>query len=211
MTQKQNTCNFNWIDPKDIKFISLFQNSINYIESRKYIKHTFFNSISKQPSNKDSIKEFAQYYTPADVALYAAYQLLRNFDSSKHVVFDPCVGKGSLLIATGAVLAIKYNLRNEALLSLLHGTEICDDTYQETIDNIITGLSQWTTDLSNKNAKEILVNNIEHNDFFKADIPNNCFLIANPPYKEVKGFGNLWLNFAKKIVEDNIGTVKPTV
>lgn len=193
---------FNWIDKKDREFTRLFQDSIDYVESKQHIKHSFFNSISKQPSSKDSIEEFAQYYTPADVALYTAYQLLKDFDIKNQVVFDPCAGKGSLLIAIGAVLAIKYNLRNEDLLYKLYGTEICHETYIETIDNIVDGLSSWIGEVSLEEAKKILLKNIKHNDFLNEKIPDNCFLIVNPPYKEVKGVGNLWLNFGKKITED---------
>lgn len=197
LTIKSN--GFDWINKKDAEFEILFLDAVNYVESKKEIHHNIFNSISKQPTSKESIKEFAQYYTPADVALYTAYQLLNSFNIKTEVVFDPCAGKGSLLIAIGAVLALKYGLRDKDLLKKIYGTEICHETYIETIDNIINGLSLWINNIPRNEAKKILFKNIEHNDFLDAKIPKNSLLIANPPYKEVKGVGNLWLNFAEKI------------
>ena len=193
-----------WIKKTDKVFKKLFIESVEYVESKKIIQHNLFNAMSKQPENKEKIKEYAQFYTPADVALYTAYQLLKNFNlNSDDIVFDPCSGKGSLLISAGAVLAIKYNLRGENLLSKLYGTEICHDTYLETIDNIISGLSSWIEDISYEKAKEILLNNIINKDFLNTDIPKNSYIIVNPPYKEIKGYGNMWLGFGEKITNDN--------
>ena len=190
--------NFKWIDNSDFEFMELFEKSVNYIESKKIIKHDLFNSMSKQPENKEKIKEYAQFYTPADVALYSAYNLLKNF--TEHcIIFDPCAGKGSLLIASGAILAIKFNLRDEDLLSKLYGSEICSETYNETIDNIIIGLKQWIPTVDYLKAKNILSKNIKNKDFHDILLPKNSLVIVNPPYKEVKGKGNAWLSFAKKI------------
>jgi len=192
---------FRWIDNSDFEFIKLFKKSVSYVESKKQIKNDLFNSMSKQPENKEKIKEYAQFYTPADVALYSAYQLLKNF-TENCIVFDPCAGKGSLLIASGVVLAIKFNLKNEDLLSKLHGSEICSETYNETVDNIIIGLSQWIPDVDYLKAKNILLSNIENKDFHDVSLPKNSFVIVNPPYKEVKGKGNAWLSFAEIIANN---------
>ena len=198
MPFKINTLNFGWIHPSDSEFIKLFKDSVCYVESKKQIVNNLFDAISKQPSNKEKIKEYAQFYTPVDVALYSAYQLLKTF-SGNGVVFDPCAGRGSLLIAAGVVLAIKFNMRDEKLLSMLHGSEICAETYDETIDNIIIGLSEWTHELNYTDARDILLQNIKNKDFYNVDIPKKSFVIVNPPYKEVDGKGNLWLSFIKDI------------
>lgn len=188
-----------WIDKEDVNFLSLFINSICYIEDKTKQTHTLFDSISNISTDKEKIKEFAQYYTPSDVALYTAYQLLKNFSVSEDKVFDPCVGKGSLLIASGAVLALRYGLRGRDLLHKIYGTEICSITYNETLDNIINGLSQWIDGVSKIEAKKILSKQIKNIDFFSIKIPSNSLMIVNPPYKEVSKKGNMWLGFAEEI------------
>lgn len=193
---------FKWIDKEDINFIELFEKSVSYVESKTKVKDNLFNAMSKQPENKEKIKEYAQFYTPPDVALYSAYQLLKKF-TMDDVIFDPCAGKGSLLIAAGTVLALKFNLRNEKLLLKLFGSEICPETYEKTIDNIIFGLSEWILELNEKEAKEILLRNITNKDFHKIEIPKNSLIIANPPYKEVKGKGNAWLSFSRNIINNS--------
>jgi hypothetical protein len=65
-------------------------------------------TINLTPTCKGTQREFAQFFTPADVALYAAFNLLENYQMDK--VFDPCVGHGSLLIGIAIVLATRYGL-----------------------------------------------------------------------------------------------------
>lgn len=191
--------NFKWIDSLDLEFIKIFKDSIEYIESKNKINHELFNSMSNQPANKEKIKEYSQFYTPSDVALYSAYQLLKNFDVHTDIIFDPCAGKGSLLIAIGVVLALKFNLRDEELLSKLYGSEICFETYNETIENIIYGLNRWISGINKSNAKNILLCNIVNKDFHNVHLPKNSLVIVNPPYKEIKGKGNAWLSFSNII------------
>lgn len=192
---------FRWINDSDSAFAELFKASVEYVESKKKIENNLFNSMSAQPDNKAQIKEFAQFYTPTDVALYSAYQLLKEYQTD-NVIFDPSVGKGSLLIAVGAVLAIKFHLRDKELLFKLHGSEICEDTYNETVDNILHGLKRWIGGIGQTEAKRILLKNIINKDFHKVSLPQNCLVIANPPYKEIKGKGNLWLRFSETIIGD---------
>lgn len=201
--ENHKTKEIKWINCEDNKFKKLFIDSVYYVDLKNRPTNNLFSAISNQPDNKKDIVEYAQFYTPCDVALYSAYQLLNNnFNIKKDIVFDPCVGKGGLLISAGAVLALRFNLRGKELLSKLYGSEICSNTYIETIDNILNGLSDWISEIDRDVAKSILQKNIKNEDFHDIDLPQNCFVIANPPYKEVKGVGNLWLSFSDKIIKD---------
>ena len=52
------------------------------------------------------------------------------------IIFDPCVGHGSLLIATALVLSEKEQLSSWDLVKKLHGSEIDRDTRMIAIKNI---------------------------------------------------------------------------
>ena len=54
------------------------------------------------------------------MALYAAFSLLDNYNME--IIFDPCVGHGSLLIATALVLSEKEQLSSWDLVKKLHGS-----------------------------------------------------------------------------------------
>lgn len=55
-----------------------------------------------------SPKDNGIYYTPEDLALFLAYQII---DSSQVEIFDPCFGKGSLLKVAIKVLKTKYKAK----------------------------------------------------------------------------------------------------
>ena len=134
----------------------------------------------------------AQHFTPPDVALWLADNLLLSPDS----VFDPSCGKGSLLIAAGLVMALKFGLRSDRLLSRIKGCEICPNTRNAAINNILTALAPWLNDSSN--PREMLSRNIILGDFLKTPLPSEPLLfISNPPYREFGG-GNIWLPFMEK-------------
>lgn len=192
-----------WIDDKDVSFSRLFTAAVDCLQKRTY-GNPIFASIMQQPGDESDVKQFAQYFTPADVALYSAYQLLKDFDYKNDVIFDPCAGKGGLLIAAGTVLAVKNGLRDETLLKLLRGVEISNSIYNETIENIIAGLSVFTTGVKKEKARSILTKNIVCADFLETHIPPGSYIIANPPYKEdkTKKIKNIWISFAEKISSD---------
>lgn len=190
-----------WINDKDTLFSRLFINAVDYLQKKRARGNYIFNAIMQEPASETDKKQFAQYFTPIDVALYTAYQLLKDFDYKKDIIFDPCAGKGSLLIAAGTVLSIKNGLKDGNLLELLHGAEISYNIYNETIENIINGLSGFIGGIKKEMAKSILMKNIVCADFLDINIPANSYVIANPPYKEdkTKNIKNIWIDFAEKI------------
>ena len=197
---------YRWIDEKDIDFHSIFSDSIQHVDfsSENKNKSLFENIMKKQTCIKEQNK-LAQFFTPADVSLFTAYNLLKDFDCIKNCIFDPCIGYGSLLISSGIVLATKYGLKNEELLNKLYGSEISESVYFNAINNIINGLSEWINGIDKELAIKILSDNIKNTDFLMTDIPKNSYIIANPPYKEDKQskYKNLWIPFMEKIVTSN--------
>ena len=115
---------FNWLNNKDKDFKKLFINAVRFQDGEPYDNslERLFESISMKPSN-DNIDELSQYFTPVDVAFYTAYNLLKDKNqlNKNEVVFDPSLGKGSLLISAGIVLAINYGYRDAELISKLYG------------------------------------------------------------------------------------------
>lgn len=177
----------------------------NFVENRSLQDEelsSFFNSIMCEPLEEHKEK-YAQFFTPVDVSLYTSLSLLDNFEINKHIVFDPCVGMGSLLLSCAYVLAKKHNLKDTSLLEKLHGSEISNETRLLCIDNIYNTLKPYLPNTSEKTAKNILAKNIISGDFLSVNIPENSFLIANPPYKEDKSakIKNIWIAFAQKITE----------
>lgn len=211
---------FSWLDNKDKDFKNIFINAVKFQDDELYDSslESIFDAISMKPSTQN-IDKLSQYFTPVDVALYTAYNLLKDKKQldANSVVFDPSLGKGSLLISIGIVLALKYGYRDKELLSKLHGCEICKDTLDDAIQNILIGLKDYTTNLTHNNAKSILSKNLINQDFlsfeFVKDI--NYLVITNPPYKENKqhNIKNIWIAFIEKILDSSnvkdIGAIVP--
>lgn len=195
------TKSFRWINTKSPDLIKMFVQAVEFVDQSKHQDNHLLARIAQQPVSKEKQVEHAQFFTPPDVALYTAIQLLNNYQKEKnYVVFDPSVGKGSLLIASAVVLALEFGLRDQKLLEALHGSEICTETYGHAIDNIFNALSPWIEGISEKQAHSILKKNIRNQDFFETSIPDQSLVIANPPYKETRGTGNIWIRFADKII-----------
>lgn len=157
-------------------------------------------AIQQQPTEGSQQKELAQFFTPADVALYSAWCLLQHF-ADTDVVFDPSVGKGSLLIAAGVVLATEYGYRDRQLLAHLTGSEIDPATRDEAVRNVVRGLAPWLQGCPEADAVEIVDHQLKASDFFDCLVPDHAFVIANPPYKEEAG-RNAWLPFAERLASE---------
>lgn len=193
---------FKWVNIKKPELIKLFIDSVDFVDKAEHQDNVILHGIAQQPIDKAKQKELAQYFTPPDVALYTSIQLLNNYENGDNI-YDPSIGKGGLLIASASVLAIEHNLRDEKLISTLRGSEICSDTYIQAIENIYNAIKQWTKNITKKDALIMLKKNIVNKDFFCCQIPKNSLIIANPPYKEIYGTGNVWLKFAEKIINHN--------
>jgi hypothetical protein len=195
------TKSFRWINTKSPDLIKVFVQAVEFVDQSKHQDNHLLARIAQQPVSREKQVEHAQFFTPPDVALYTAIQLLNNYQKEKnYVVFDPSVGKGSLLIASATVLAIEYGIRGQKLINALHGSEICAETHELAIDNIFNAIKPWIEGISERQALSSLRKNICNSDFFDATIPLKSLVIANPPYKETKGTGNIWIRFAEKII-----------
>jgi hypothetical protein len=190
---------FSWLNIKSPKLIELFIKAVEFVDQGKHSDNVVLSQIAQQPINKEKQQEYAQFFTPPDVAIYTAIQLLNDYDNDM-VIYDPSVGKGSLLIATANVLAMEYGITGIDLLKKLKGCEICSETYEQALENIYIGIQSWIEDIDKKKALSILKKNIRNSDFFDISIPKKSLLIANPPYKETKGIGNIWIKFVEKII-----------
>ena len=211
---------FNWLNNKDKDFKKLFINAVRFQDGEPYDDslERLFESISMKPSN-DNIDELSQYFTPVDVAFYTAYNLLKDKNqlNKNEVVFDPSLGKGSLLISAGIVLAINYGYRDAELISKLYGCEICKDTLDDAIQNIVIGLKDYIVNITHTKAKSILSKNLVNQDFLSFDFAKdiNYLVITNPPYKENKqhNIKNVWIAFIEKILHSSsvkdIGAIVP--
>lgn len=199
---------FQWMNEKENKkFKDLFINSVAFQEGMDYSPEygSLFCSIAKPPSSKDK-DDLSQYFTPADVSLYTSFNLLKEqIITSKTIIFDPSLGKGSLLIGAGVVLAILHNKRDDDLLNMLHGCELCEQTLNDAIDNIIEGLADYIPNISKESAINILRNNLSNEDFldYAFDKEKEYLVITNPPYKEDKKreVKNIWIEFINKILQ----------
>ena len=95
---------FNWFENLPKVCQELFTDAVQISDKRKSISGKWDNILSAihtAPSCTITQKELAQFFTPSDVALYAAFSLLDNYNME--IIFDPCVGHGSLLIAAALV------------------------------------------------------------------------------------------------------------
>lgn len=210
MTAQTAQDKFMWIDDNDQEFKHLFKNAVNYLQKQDYDKSfdLLFDIVStaRKPN-----KELAQFFTPLDVALYTAYNLVNDIDICD-VVFDPSIGKGDLLIATGLILALK-GYKDDDLLNKLQGCEICQYTRDEAIQNIYLALKQYIH-IPKEKALAILEQNLVCQDFlqFEFDKAKQYSIITNPPYKE-QNSTNLWISFMDKLLREvsikNIGAILP--
>lgn len=199
---QKNINGFKWLNIKNPELIRLFVKSVEFVDNSMHRDDKLLCRIAQQPINQERQKELAQFFTPPDVAFYTSIQLLNNFQAD-HIIFDPAVGKGSLLITAASVLAVEYGLRGKTLLSKLKGSEICSETHRIAIENIYYSIQGWLGNIKKDDALQLLGKNIENVDFFNVDIPEKSLIIANPPYKEIRAGGNMWIPFVEKIINSS--------
>jgi hypothetical protein len=148
--------------------------------------------LHSRPQSSATQAHYAQFFTPADVALYAAYTLLEGYEGEP--VFDPCMGHGGLLIAAAIVLFVRYKLRGVSLLDRLHGSEIDPATAKHGLHNLANALALLCPEWSAPAILQRLRPHITITDFHA--VPPTSFqghrLIANPPYRE-SSQGNTWI------------------
>ena len=70
---------FSWLDNKDKDFKNIFINAVKFQDDELYDSslESIFDAISMKPSTQN-IDKLSQYFTPVDVALYTAYNLLKD-------------------------------------------------------------------------------------------------------------------------------------
>ncbi len=156
--------------------------------------HASFNELIK--------KKHAQFFTPADFALYSAIEFYRN-QKFPRPVMDPCSGLGSPLIASGFILAEQFELRGKDLLNHIYGNEIDSETRLESIKNIINSLKDYLLpEITLTEARTILNKNISLCDANSVSLRklSNCAIIVNPPYKE-ESTSNVWIPIIQRILE----------
>ncbi|BBJ32431.1 hypothetical protein RAS_p270 (plasmid) [Rickettsia asiatica] len=84
---------FNWFDNLPKVCQELFTDAVQISDKKKTIFEKWdhiLTAIHTVPNCTLAQKEFAQFFTPSDVALYAAFSLLDNYNMES--IFDPCVG-----------------------------------------------------------------------------------------------------------------------
>ncbi len=198
MHQSDPLLPYAWLDPEHQTFAELFHASSAYVERRTEGANPVLAAIAQTPNSGHFQKEYAQYFTPPDVALYTAYQLLKGWQPGQ-VCYDPAMGKAGLLIACGVTLALIRGLRNEALLAALGGGELCPATYEAGVGNLAQALAPWLPALSLEQTANILRQQLHCGDFFEQPLPAGALVISNPPYQESRT-GNLWIQFAERLL-----------
>ena len=200
---------FNWFENLPKVCQELFTDAVQISDKRKSISGKWDNILSAihtAPSCTITQKELAQFFTPSDVALYAAFSLLDNYNME--IIFDPCVGHGSLLIATALVLSEKEQLSSWDLVKKLHGSEIDRDTRMIAIKNIARCLVNISPSLEINSVEAQLQKQIKLCDFMT--YPNSKLsglkIIVNPPYKEGSK-GNAWIPIIEKLIDIDISSV----
>ena len=198
MPQSDPPLPYAWLAPEHQTFAELFHASSAYVERRTEGANPVLEAIAQTPNSGRLQKEYAQYFTPPDVALYTAYQLLKSWQPGL-VCYDPAMGKAGLLIACGVTLALTRGLRNGALLAALGGGELCPATYEAGVANLAAALAPWLPALSPDQATTTLRQQLRCGDFFEQPLPAGALVITNPPYQESRT-GNLWLQFAERLL-----------
>lgn len=200
---------FNWFDNLPKICQELFTDAVQISDKKKTIfgkLDHILGAIHTVPNCTLAQKEFAQFFTPSDVALYSAFSLLDNYNMES--IFDPCVGHGSLLIATALVLAEKEKLSGWDLVRKLHGSEIDRDTRMTAIKNIARCLVDISPSLEINRVEAQLQKQIGLCDFIT--YPNNKLfwfkIIVNPPYKEGNK-GNAWIPIIAKLINCDIASI----
>jgi len=152
-----------------------------------------FEAIAERASAEGQ-EALAQYFTPPDVALAAAAALPLPCD-----VLDPSAGKGSLLIAAGVLMGVVHGIRGPEILRRLHGVEICPETRDALVANLVRALAPWHG-LPEAEARTIVEARMETADFLAwTGRMDDKAVLTNPPYKEVAG-RNPWIDFLQKIL-----------
>lgn len=199
---------YEWIDKKDTYFKNLFGDAVKKCDGLS-VDNSLLDCMSKPPLNEELVSNFAQYFTPSDVALYTAYNLFQGINNiENYIVFDPAFGNGCLLIASAYILHYKYGLSNIALLDKLHGSEICEKTRNAGIHNLYQAISEYLPNVSESKAIRLLERNLIAENFLKytSQLEKKILVITNPPYKEDKsnvlGSKNIWIDFMSKILKD---------
>jgi predicted RNA methylase len=196
----------NWFENLSKKCQELFTDSVLIADRKKSISGKWdyiLSAIHTLPTCLLKKKELAQFFTPSDVALYAAFNLLDNY--RQEVIFDPCVGHGSLLIAAALVLSEKEQLSNWDLVTKLHGSEIDAGTRALAIKNIAKCLVKISPCLKSANIEAQLQKQIKLYDFnnYPNELLSGLRIIVNPPYKEGNK-GNVWIPIIEKLINADI-------
>lgn len=211
---------FTWMSCNvDMSLNKVFTETIKYADKLPYDEklNWILNIYSQQPDEENK-ELYSQYFTPPDVSIYTAYNLLKYYPvlSKRFIIFDAGFGNGHLLIASGLVLALQYGFRNDALLEKLHGCEICISSKEHAITNLINALKPYISSLSYEAAVSILKKNLITCDFHDYEFSNNYkyIIIVNPPFKEDRQEkSNLWITFINKILScdnlDALGAILP--
>jgi len=200
---------FDWFGTLPKRCQELFEDAVLISDRRKSVYGKWddiLSSIHISPTCVVTKRALAQFFTPPDVALYTAFNLLDNYQME--VIFDPCVGYGSLLIATALVLSEKEQLSNWDLVKKLHGSEIDQNTRNIAIKNIAGCLVKISPLLEIRAVEKRLEKQIKLCDF--NNYPNKTLsglrIIANPPYKE-GAKGNIWIPIIDKLVDSNLASM----
>lgn len=156
--------------------------------------------LHSAPRSLASQEAYAQFFTPADVALYTAFTLLEHYDGAP--VFDPCMGHGGLLIAAALVLSVRHKLRGTALLDRLGGAEIDAATAHYGFHNLVSALSFLCPGWSVPAIATRLAPHIHVADFQRLSLASlrGVRIIANPPYKETPQ-GNTWIPLVLRMLQ----------
>ena len=163
----------------------------------KYLDDNGYNSFSKNVidffdigrlyeiglaiENKYSKKELGKYYTPKDVSKLMAQLLLENSNPSS--IADVGCGCGNLIIEV-------LNHAKENNLNIFN--KIKNNIYLYDSDKLALSICVSRICSYFCISKENIHTN--YNDFLskKAKLPNDAFVISNPPYKKITKINNDW-------------------